>query len=224
MNKPFIAICYHCGNRTPHRELSRQIGSLVYEHYDDHKFEEPFHFVSMACGTCEGLTIFGGYQHEIVEDGSDEIAISKMRRLFPQGPEAVQPPLHTVTPSHPIPKPIIHAYVEAWPLRHINPTAFANQIRRALEYVCKDKGATGKTLAAQLKDLSQRSVFPEELASIGELLRQLGNIGSHATDQRVDMWDAELADELFRMIIQYVYLAPAHIQRMKERLSVQKVI
>jgi hypothetical protein len=126
-----------------------------------------------------------------------------------------------MSPSRPIPEPILRAYAGAWPLRHVNPAAFANQIRRALEYVCQDRGAIGRSLAEQLRDLAQRSVFPPDLASTGDLLRQLGNIGSHATTDEIDAWDAELADELFVMILRYVYLVPAHISRMKQRMSMR---
>jgi hypothetical protein len=223
-NDPLIIVCYHCGNRTPHRQLNMHVGRVVYEHIGDDKYEKPFVFFSLACGTCEGLSVFGGFENDAFSGPSSESPNPlSFRRLYPRGPD-VQPPEHTVTPSSPIPEPVRRAYDDAWPLRHINPTAFANQIRRALEFVCKDRGATGRTLAEQLRDLSRRAVFPAELADTGDLLRQLGNIGSHASDHRIDMWDAELADELFRMILQYVYLVPAHVTRMKERLSVRSLV
>lgn len=34
------------------------------------------------------------------------------------------------------------------------------------------------------------------------------------------MWDAELLDELFKMLLRFVYLGPSHAKRMRQRLSV----
>lgn len=140
--------------------------------------------------------------------------------LFPPGPDIV-PPRHTlVSSASPIPGEVTKVYRDSWPLRHTAPSAFANQIRRALEFVCKDRGAAGNTLHQQLADLARRNVFPPELAEIADLVREVGNRGSHAEAQEVDVWDAELLDELFKTLLRFIYLGPSHAKRMRERLSV----
>jgi hypothetical protein len=50
----------------------------------------------------------------------------------------------------------------------------------------------------------------------------VGNLGAHAGKKEVSIWDAELIDEFFRSAVDYVYIAPARIRRMKERLSILK--
>jgi hypothetical protein len=52
------------------------------------------------------------------------------------------------------------------------------------------------------------------------LLRRVGNIGAHAMEEDVSIWDAELVDDFFRSVVEYVYIAPAKIRRMQERLHV----
>ena len=121
--------------------------------------------------------------------------------------------------SQPVPPQILRIYEEVWPLRRSAPNAFAGQIRRALEYVCQDQNAVGRTLFDQLEDLSRRGLLPEKLAETATLIREAGNIGVHADKRAIDVWDAELIDELFRLVIDYVYIAPAKITRLQQRLS-----
>ena len=209
-----IFLCSHCGNRTPHSRVFEYTGSLLYEMID-RPYYEPFSFHSYVCGTCSGLSLLGCFDHEKPERDSDS---PPMPRLYPKGPD-IDPPSHTVSGGNPIPSSVRRAFREAWPLRYTAPAAFANQIRRTLEFICEDQHADGNTLHKQLEDLASKGVFPGELADIATLVRMLGNIGSHASDKEVSIWDAELLDALFRMLLEYVYLGPARVKRLKERMS-----
>jgi hypothetical protein len=118
-----------------------------------------------------------------------------------------------------VPKKVIDLYQKSWPLRHLSPGAFVVQVRKALEHICKDKGAVGKTLDAKLKDLAAKQTFPGHFAEMTDLMRKIGNLGAHADDDHeVDYWDAELLDEFFRSIVEYVYITPSRIERMRQRL------
>jgi hypothetical protein len=92
------------------------------------------------------------------------------------------------------------------------------QIRRLLEFICNDQGASGKTLFDKLNHLTSKGIFPGYFANITDLLRRVGNMGAHAMPEDVSVWDAELIDDFFRSVIEYVYVAPAKIKRMRERL------
>lgn len=209
-----LLLCYHCGNRTPHDEVISHEAQLLFEQVYETNYTELFLFRAFACGTCRGISLFGEFRLH----PEDELTPpERMRRLYPRGPE-IAPPEHSVSPGSPVPALVQRTYADAWPLRHLNPAAFANQIRRCLEFVCENKGASGGTLAEKLRDLATREVFPSELAEVADLLREVGNIGSHASAREIDVWDAELIDELFCLILRYVYLGPAHVRRMRERL------
>jgi len=44
-------------------------------------------------------------------------------------------------------------------------------------------------------------------------------MGAHAADEELSIWDAELIDDFFRATLDYVYVAPAKIRRMENRLK-----
>ena len=48
---------------------------------------------------------------------------------------------------------------------------------------------------------------------------KMGNIVSHASSKEVTIWDAELLEALFWMILEYVYLGPARVKQLKEGMS-----
>ena len=213
-----VFLCCHCGNVTSQTQLYEYAGSLLYEELDDRQYLEPFDFVAYSCGTCSGLTLTGCFRHEQPEPMRHQ---PPRPVLYPREP-FITPASHTVSPDRPVPATVARVFSEAWPLRHTAPSAFANQIRRGLEYVCTDQKASGQTLADQLRDLESRGSLPSGLARMAGLVRQLGNVGSHADTRSLDRWDAELLDALFQTILDYVYIGPARIARLEERMGVQR--
>ncbi|MDN3517496.1 DUF4145 domain-containing protein [Aquisalimonas lutea] len=215
-DQPVVFLCCHCGNRTPHTLRFSYTAEHLYEEVD-RRYYEPFTYYAFLCGTCTGLTLLGRFDHETSEHDPDYDGPPRPQ-LYPNGPE-IEPARHTVPGGNPVPLPVRKAFQEAWPLRHTAPGAFANQIRRTLEFICRDQEAVGQNLHMQLQDLAKRGVFPPDLADIADLVRELGNIGSHASTQEISIWDGELLDELFRMILEYVYVGPARVQRLKQRMG-----
>lgn len=215
-HESIVLLCRHCGNRTPHEVRLRYSATQVYDYFDDEPILDKHEYYIASCGTCNGLTLTGGFHNDA---GTADPRANDLPVLYPPGPDIV-PPRHTLAdPSSPIPEEVARVYRDAWPLRHTAPGAFANQIRRALEFVCKDRGAAGRTLKEQLTDLAKRNVFPPELVEIADLVREVGNRGSHADAKEVDIWDAELVDELFKTLLRFIYLGPSHAKRMRQRLS-----
>lgn len=213
-------MCYHCGNRTPHAMLLRSAPQLLYEIDDTGAEEEhyhtPFQYYLLTCGTCAGWTLVGGFWPDLPQERRTRVEACP--RLYPRGPD-ILPADHTFAESVVVPRTILEVYRKAWPLRHINPAAFANQARRVLELICSDQGATGSTLAAKLSDLATSGVFPEDLSDTAALVRQVGNRGSHADERGVNIYDAELIDELLQLIMRYVYIGPSHRRRLRQRLQ-----
>jgi hypothetical protein len=220
MSEQPVLLCYHCGNTTPHEgrlELAPQL------HYDtvvtDEGEEElvaPFQYFVVTCGTCGGLSVYGGFWPDLPQER--RTPVQQCPRLYPQGPQ-IMPPAHTLDSADVIPARILAIYEKAWPLRHTNPSAFANQMRRALEVICDDQKATGATLAVKLAKLASTGVFPPDLADTASLVRDVGNRGSHGGDRDVDTYDAELIDELLKLILRYVYIGPSHRRRLRIRLA-----
>jgi len=54
-------------------------------------------------------------------------------------------------------------------------------------------------------------------------MRQIGNLGAHAGTEDVSVWDAELLDDFFCSVVEYVYVAPSRIERLKQRLGIRNL-
>ena len=209
-----IVLCNHCGNKTSHTLLASHSATFLYEQSGEERWYEPFEFYLYSCGTCQGVLLLGDFSCHLYPGMSR----ADYPRLYPVG-ASLLPPSYMMSPSHPVPQRVLQVYEEIWPLRHTAPNAFAGQIRRALEYICQEQNAEGDTLFRKLNDLTGKGILPATLAGMTTLIREGGNIGVHASEEDIDTWDAELIDALFRVVVEYVYIAPAKMKRLEERLK-----
>lgn len=139
-----IGYCPHCGNTAP-QTLE---GSCTHLHNPDGAHQ----FFLTQCQTCaEGLM----YRHvdprnTVPETSHGRFDLAKYELVWPK-PSA----LHEC-----VPKAVRRIYAESSAIKTRAPNAFANQIRRSLEAVCKDRGATSPTLAQNLTELAHRGEIP----------------------------------------------------------------
>jgi hypothetical protein len=49
-------------------------------------------------------------------------------------------------------------------------------------------------------------------------MRTVGNLGVHGEGD-FDVWDTELLDDFFRLVVEYVYVTPSRIERLRQRLK-----
>lgn len=108
-----------------------------------------------------------------------------------------------------IPAPIQKTLAEAIACRaeglHV---AAAIMIRRTLEELCEDKGATGHNLKARLAALQGSVVLPQSLLAALDDLRLLGNDAAHIEAKTFDSVGSEELDvaiELSKEILKAVY-------------------
>lgn len=205
-------VCFQCGNRVPLERIAIHYGQELFEHIDGQRYGEGFEYHIYQCPTCIGVTIYGAFTE--YPNARDKA----FQRIYPQGSRLL-PEAHKVVSCECMPEKITKLYEQSWPLRHISPGAFTVQVRRALELICNDQGATGSTLFEKLKALVANKTFPGHFAEMTDLIRKGGNLGAHAGDEEVDFWDAELLDEFFRFIVEYVYIMPSRILRLKQRFE-----
>jgi hypothetical protein len=207
-----ILECSHCGNRTPHKKVLDYTHPMLFDEIDNQRYLEDFAWTGYACATCGGLNLYGDF---VKFPASKRLARSK---LYPKGCDLL-PPSPVLSPSDPIPEPILKIYEEVWPLRYRAPAAFVGQVKRLLALICAERGAMGATLFDQLQQLVAQEVFPKYFATQCELLRKVGEMGTRIPDEALNIWDADLANELFRAILEYVYVAPAKFQRLQQRMG-----
>lgn len=89
--------------------------------------------------------------------------------------------------------------------------------------MCLDRGLTSGVLAKKLKDLADKGEIPTTLTEMTDVLRTLGNIGSHAADEEVTSEFVEVIDDFFRAVVEYVYVAPWKVSECKNRLAAAKM-
>jgi hypothetical protein len=121
-----------------------------------------------------------------------------------------------------VPKHISEIYEEAIRIKHLAPNAFAVQIRRALEAICKDRGTKKKYLVDQIKELADKGEIPANLVEASDVLRLIGNIGAHANKHGVHPLQAMAINEFFKALIEYVYVSPDRMMQFKSSLGKYK--
>ncbi|SHF61115.1 protein of unknown function [Kaistia soli DSM 19436] len=96
--------------------------------------------------------------------------------------------------------------------------ASALMIRRVLEEVCKDKGATGGNLKDRLSKLSTSIIIPSELLAAADELRILGNDAAHVEAQAYDdigIDESGLAIDMAKEILKATYQYASLVERLK---------
>jgi len=108
-----------------------------------------------------------------------------------------------------IPPKIVETFTEALSCDAENlHVASAIMIRRTLEELCEDKGATGNTLKDRIGSLRSTVVLPEELFKALDELRLLGNDAAHINAKTYDSIgpdEIEVAILLTKEILKAVY-------------------
>ncbi|WP_313182504.1 DUF4145 domain-containing protein [Lacrimispora sp.] len=199
-----VKMCGHCFNETVQELVYESVGQKLYEEMDDGKYYEPYKFAVLKCTTCDCVSLYGDFIW------SGDILSSNLTLLYPSFGEL----------ENGIPKNIREIYREIRPIREKAPNAFANQIRASLELLCDDKQAKGSNLYAKLEDLSSKGVFPGQLLKeMINMIRKVGNLGSHASGIRLDIWDVQLLDDIYRMILDYAYVYPEKLADLKRRMD-----
>lgn len=206
MSKEQIITCPHCGNKTLHEFKYVITGS-------DDSFTDiegnpvppiDYYIILVQCRTCQKASLFLSWEFEENPEN-----LEKATLLYPYEKQ-----LGDGTPDI-----IKKNYIEAKKIKKISPVAFAVLIRRVLEYMCIDKGIHGNNLKEKLDSLVEQKVIPDTLAVMANALRFLGNIGAHPSDLNIDFNEAEIIDDFFTTIMEYVYIAPEKIKKLREKIK-----
>ncbi|MFH1908826.1 MAG: DUF4145 domain-containing protein [Chloroflexota bacterium] len=200
-----VGFCPHCGNKSPQKLIHTQgTSGTGWFISDGEEVDLTVVYFVASCETCNHILVY-----RAVEDIPDEKFFTSVDLEYPESGE-----LHTS-----VPKTVSKIYIEALRIKSLAPNAFAVQIRRALEALCEDRGAKSGTLQKMLNELSTKGEIPSTLIEATDLLRLLGNIGAHASEDSVQPWQVRTIDEFFRAIVEYVYIAPNKIKEFRGGLK-----
>jgi hypothetical protein len=198
-----VAFCPHCGHDSPQLLLTLDFERVGYHHGD--------FFTFVICDTCGCPLIYLtrlrlGKKHK--ERGAFYYGLRASELVYPK-PDAIH---------RAVPEKITRSFAEALKIKRTAPTAFAALIRRCLEMVCHERGAVKGVLAAKLNDLAAKGDIPPALAGMTEVIRDLGNTASH-DDVEIEAEFADVIEDFFRAILDYVYVRPHQIKDIATKLG-----
>ncbi len=175
-------------------------------------FHENFSF---DCGPVRELLLCPSCENVILRQFVSHSEIPEEREysyLYPQPPS---------TPEG-VPSLIAKAYDAAHQVRSIDTNAYGVLLGRVLELVCLDRGASGEFLGHRIGDLATKGEIPDKLVEVAKGLKDLRNIGAHASLGELTIEDSTILDDLCRAILAYVYTAPHLSQKVQDRLRSRK--
>ena len=138
-----------------------------------------------------------------------------------QSKEIITYPSHTIPfEKEGIPDKVLNAFQEVI-ICHSNNCFIASaiMIRKTLEEICSDKGATGENLYLRLHNLCSEIVIPEELRKGMQELRLLGNDAAHIdsnTFNEVGENEVKISIKLTKEILKAVYQYESLVRELRE--------
>jgi len=201
--------CYHCGNET--------LMNLLNEHKEffDGGFVYYYIYKTYLCPVCKKVTLYEVYWDEFLldYDSSGKVVEARTEEILYA---------FTSIDFTGIPTQVASAYASALKCRNIDPAICLMALRRTLDIVCQDKNATGRDLWRKIEDLSEKGILPSELKHASSITRFYGNMGAHDTQVQVSRSDMNLIFEFVKYILDYLYILPAKLKEMQEKMSHQQ--
>ena len=110
------------------------------------------------------------------------------------------------------PEPVKQCYEIGLKVRPISKDLYALQLRKALEAVCRDKGASDRLASGkramlwqQIDELEKQNVVGEFISKAAHELKEISNTGAHYSERTVSEKDIRKLEHLLALITSYVY-------------------
>lgn len=209
-DKQEIIKCFHCGNETP----MQKVGEYTWGSRDMEFSEIDFlyEYELFACPVCHKVTLRETYSDETMIDCCDYDQFScfnEQNILFPQNN----------IESKSVPQKIKEAYSAALKTKGIDKSICLIALRRTLELLLKDKGATKWGLKDKIEEIAAKGLLPDTLKEASSLTKLLGDTAAHDKELEIDENDVEAMAEFIGFIIEYLYIVPDKINTYKKRLD-----
>jgi hypothetical protein len=95
--------------------------------------------------------------------------------------------------------------------------------RRTIEAVVKDQGSSNNSnLVSAIKDLVSKKTLPPSMGALADLVRVVGNIGAHATDQEIEYAQAREMYGLTKAMVESLYVTPHRVNSIRERIEKER--
>jgi len=119
-----------------------------------------------------------------------------------------------------VPESVRTAFEEALKIRNVDPITRALVLRRALEVIMIDQGATRRYLHNKIQEIADRGILPASLTDASFLAKRFGNFAAHDNDDlALDENDIASLIEFIQYIIDYLYIIPAKIKQFQDKMN-----
>ncbi|WP_163529273.1 DUF4145 domain-containing protein [Halobacillus ihumii] len=118
-----------------------------------------------------------------------------------------------------LPKSVKSAYESALKVNKIDEASCLFSLRRTLEMVCKDKGATKGMLHHKLNHLQQEGILPPLMGDISTVIKDLGNMAAHEEELILGGFMVEKVFNFTNKVLEYVYILPNEMKRVQQELE-----
>ena len=195
----------HCGHCRIDVDMHHLTTGVYCEEGVDDKYW--WRYYLYQCPACKDVTLLLEYSTTEEYFGYDELPVHTSF-LYPPKPDVDY-----------LPDSVRKEVTSALSVRRTDGNAFAVLVGRALESVCADFSAEGKTLYHQLEDLAGRGLIPGNLMDATKQIRLVRNMGAHASIGTVSERDVNILDTLLRTVLEYLYKAPALIAELNKSVK-----
>jgi hypothetical protein len=205
-----ILTCPHCGNKTPMNLLNKYEKVTTEELFAGHEAQFNDIFEVFECPVCKGFHLF--HTHWNTEE-----AYYEGFNIYEEG--KVLYPYTERLNLYALPKAVRGAYESALRVQNIDEVSCVITLRRTLEMVCKDKGATKGSLYDKLKNLQKEGVLPPLMGDLSKVIKDIGNMAAHGDEVTFDKYMVERIFRFTNKILEYVYILPKEMKRIKQELE-----
>lgn len=133
----------------------------------------------------------------------------KIRQLYPEN----------LVEGDYMPLKVQKAFEAAVKVKNIDLAICVLSLRRALEIMCKDKGAIGKNLFEKLKDLEKKNILPHIMKEVAIFLKDEGNSAAHGDDVKFSAEKVRMLINFTKTIFNYVYILPGQLNEAQTNIS-----
>lgn len=211
MKNDTVYFCSHCGNAgilnfityidTPYQHGT--FGNILLDASINHK-----RWLLFQCPVCKNPTIISEY----ISANEQPINFTETAYEFPTSNVHFDG----------VPQNIKTAFDSAIKTKGIDRAICILSLRRTLEMICKEKGASGKDLKDKISDLISQKILPEMMADACWIVRQSGNDAAHADDIIFSEREVEEIIEYVSTVINYLYSMPVRIAKLKQQIQERK--
>ena len=210
-----IIKCFHCGNTTPMTKVGEY--SWGSQDTDCSEFDFRYIFEMFACPVCHKITLRETYSDETM----GRFYSSSNDQIYYEEEKSILYPISSMEDTS-IPPKVKEAYEAALKTRNIDKYICLLALRRTLELLLIDKGATKWGLKEKIEEIAAKGLLPDTLKEASSLAKLLGDTAAHDKDLAIDQYDVDAMTEFVGFIIEYLYVVPEKINVYKKRLDAKE--